>query len=183
MFFLSAGIQSSQCSPGAGGKETGTFAEHSSSVTSRLIQDERRLHPLWKIWGEADAHAAETSLWSPAGKIQRVKSQFLKTWLIFEKPHRKKGEPFESEKMINFFVSYRLGKAIPHLDEWGDWNEHCSIHFRQRVLKSSHNASASQDVEWIFPKQLGLLDFSTKQGSAAQLKQHSTKLRLKPKRD
>lgn len=55
-------IQSPHASPGAGGKKTGMFAEHSSSTTSRLIQDERRLNPLWELWRGEDAHATETSL-------------------------------------------------------------------------------------------------------------------------
>lgn len=49
-------------SPGAGGAETGASAGHSSSTTARLIQDARRVNPLWKSWREADARAAETSL-------------------------------------------------------------------------------------------------------------------------
>lgn len=60
--YLVALIQPPHASPGAGGKKTGMFAELSSSMTSRLIQDERRLNPLWKIWIGADAHAAETLL-------------------------------------------------------------------------------------------------------------------------
>lgn len=46
-------------SPGAGGGEARVFAELSSSLTSPIIHDERRLNPLWQVWGgEADAHAA-----------------------------------------------------------------------------------------------------------------------------
>ena len=39
--------------------------------TSRLIQNERRLNPLWEIWRGADAHAAEALLWSPAREKER----------------------------------------------------------------------------------------------------------------
>lgn len=31
-------------------------------MTCRLIQDERGLNPLWKIWRGEDAHGTETSL-------------------------------------------------------------------------------------------------------------------------
>lgn len=59
-------IRESHSSPGAGERETGMFAELSSSTTSRLIQNERRLNPLWNIWRGTDAHDVEALLWSPA---------------------------------------------------------------------------------------------------------------------
>lgn len=63
-------IHSSYASPGAGRKEAGTFAELSSSQTSRLIQNERRLNPLLKIWRGTDAHAVEALLWSAAREVR-----------------------------------------------------------------------------------------------------------------
>lgn len=62
----SAHVRSCQTLPGARGTEAAVFAERSSSATSRLIEDEHGLNPLWKIWRGADARAAETSPWSPA---------------------------------------------------------------------------------------------------------------------
>lgn len=70
-FPLSRLIHPSHASPGAGRKGAATLAELSSSQTSRLIQNERRLNPLLKIWRGTDAHAAEALLW-PAAREARV---------------------------------------------------------------------------------------------------------------
>lgn len=48
------------------------FAELSSSQTSRLIRNERRLNPLWKFWRGTDPHAFEALLWSPARKSANI---------------------------------------------------------------------------------------------------------------
>ena len=75
--------------------------------TSRLIQNERRLNPLWEIWRGADAHAAEALLWSPAREKEREGERRR----IRKEEEVRGGKQSLSKPSATFFLYFFLGKG------------------------------------------------------------------------